>query len=74
MTNMSIKKHKEIAGELLKKGFAYKCYCSEDEIKEQKEKAKKLLLDLIAMPLSEDEPVEDFEQQSDAKGFLADWK
>ncbi len=40
----------------------------------QKEKAKKLLLDLIAMPLSEDEPVEDFEQQSDAKGFLADWK
>ena len=40
----------------------------------QKEKAKKLLLDLIAMPLSEDEPVEDFEQQSDAKGFLTDWK
>ena len=36
-----IKKHKEIADELLKKGFAYKCYCSEEEIKEQKEKAKK---------------------------------
>ena len=36
-----IKKHKKIAGELLKKGFAYKCYCSEEEIKEQKEKAKK---------------------------------
>ena len=36
-----IKKHKEIAEELLKKGFAYKCYCSEEEIKEQKEKAKK---------------------------------
>jgi len=36
-----IKKHREIAEELLKKGFAYKCYCSEDEIKEQKEKAKK---------------------------------
>ena len=37
----NIKKHKEIAEELLKKDFAYKCYCSEDEIKEQKEKAKK---------------------------------
>jgi len=36
-----IKKHKEIAEELLKKDFAYKCYCSEEEIKEQKEKAKK---------------------------------
>ena len=35
------KKHKEIAEELLKNGFAYKCYCSEEEIKEQKEKCKK---------------------------------
>ena len=26
---------------MLKKDFAYKCYCSEDEIKEQKDKAKK---------------------------------
>jgi len=37
----NINNHKEIAYELLSKGFAYKCYCSEDEIKEQKEKAKK---------------------------------
>ena len=37
----NINKHKEIAEELLKKGFAYKCYCSEEEIKEQKEKCKK---------------------------------
>ena len=37
----NIKKHKEIAEELLKKGFAYKCYCSEEEIKQQKEKCKK---------------------------------
>ena len=36
-----INKHKEIAGELLKKGFAYKCYCTEKEIEEQKAKAKK---------------------------------
>jgi len=33
-------KHKKVAEELLNKGFAYKCYCSEYEIKEQKEKAK----------------------------------
>ena len=37
----NINKHKTIAEELLKKGFAYKCYCSEEEIKEQKEKCKK---------------------------------
>ena len=37
----NIKKHKRIVEELLKKGFAYKCYCSEEEIKEQKDKAKK---------------------------------
>lgn len=36
-----INKHKEIASELLKKGFAYKCYCTEKEIEEQKAKAKK---------------------------------
>ncbi|RPG94603.1 MAG: glutamate--tRNA ligase, partial [Candidatus Pelagibacter sp. TMED263] len=37
----NISKHITIAEELLKKGFAYKCYCSEDEITEQKEKCKK---------------------------------
>ena len=39
--SQNINKHREIAEELLKKGFAYKCYCSEDEIKEQKDKSKK---------------------------------
>ena len=39
--SQNISKHREVANELLKKGFAYKCYCSEDEIKEQKERAKK---------------------------------
>ena len=28
-----INKHKEVAEELLKKGFAYKCFCTEEEIK-----------------------------------------
>ena len=38
----NIGKHKKIAEELLKNGFAYKCYCSEEEIKEQKaQKCKK---------------------------------
>ena len=37
----NIDKHKEIAEKLLINGFAYKCYCSEEEIKEQKEKCKK---------------------------------
>ena len=37
----NINKHKEISEELLRKGFAYRCYCSEEEIKEQKEKCKK---------------------------------
>ena len=36
-----ISKHIAIAEELLKNGFAYKCYCTEDEINEQKEKCKK---------------------------------
>jgi len=39
--SQNINKHKAIADELLKKDFAYKCFCSEEEIKEQKEKAKK---------------------------------
>jgi len=36
-----INEHKKVAEELLKKGFAYKCYCSEKEIEEQKNTAKK---------------------------------
>jgi len=35
-----INDHKKVAEELLKKGFAYKCYCSEEEINEQKKNAK----------------------------------
>ena len=28
----NINKHKEVAFDLLKKGFAYRCFCSEDEM------------------------------------------
>tara|TARA_B100001250_G_C19777216_1_gene780148 strand:- start:587 stop:1339 length:753 start_codon:yes stop_codon:yes gene_type:complete len=40
----------------------------------QKDKAKQLLSNLITKPLSDDQPVEDYEQQVEAKGFLAEWK
>ena len=43
----NINKHKEIANELLKKGFAYKCYCSQKEIEEQKKRAKKANMPFI---------------------------
>ena len=35
-----IEDHIKIAYELLKKGSAYKCYCSSEEIEEQKKRAK----------------------------------
>ena len=45
--SQNINKHKEIANDLLKNGFAYKCYCSEQEIEEQKIKAKKAKMPFI---------------------------
>ena len=35
-----VKDHVNIANELLKKGYAYRCYCSNEEIEEQKKRAK----------------------------------
>ena len=37
----NINQHIMVANELLKKGFAYKCYCTDEEINEQKEMCKK---------------------------------
>ena len=45
--SQNINKHKNIVNELLKKGFAYKCYCSEEEIEEQKNKSKKANLPFL---------------------------
>ena len=42
-----INEHKEIVEKLLQKGFAYKCYCSEKEINEQKSNAKKKSIPFI---------------------------
>ncbi len=38
--SQKIKDHINVANELLKKGNAYKCFCSNDEIEEQKKRAK----------------------------------
>ena len=35
-----VEDHIKVANELLKNGYAYKCYCSNDEIEEQKKRAK----------------------------------
>ena len=40
-------KHVEIANTLLQKGFAYKCYCTEKEIEEEKKRAKQKKLPYI---------------------------
>jgi glutamyl-tRNA synthetase len=45
--SQNIDKHKKTANILLEKGFAYKCYCSEKEIEEQKNKAKKANMPFI---------------------------
>ena len=42
-----IDKHIEIAKKLLEKGFAYKCYCTEKEIEEEKTRAKQKKLPYI---------------------------
>ena len=42
-----IKKHVEIINKLLDKGFAYKCYCTELEIEEEKKRAKQKKLPYI---------------------------
>jgi len=42
-----VKDHIKVASELLKKGSAYKCYCSNEEIEEQKKRAQQKKLPYI---------------------------
>jgi len=42
-----LNKHVDIVNDLLKNGFAYKCYCSEKEIEEEKNRAKQKKLPYI---------------------------
>ena len=39
--SLNIKKHTELAKILLKNGYAYKCYCSQEELEEEREIARK---------------------------------
>ena len=43
----NIGKHKAIADELVKKGFAYHCYCTAEELEDQKALAKKMSLPFV---------------------------
>jgi glutamyl-tRNA synthetase len=43
----NIEKHIAVANELLKKGFAYPCYCTEKELEDQKTLAKKKSLPFV---------------------------
>ena len=45
--SQKIEDHIKIANELLKKGNAYKCYCSAEEIEEQKKRAKQKKLPYV---------------------------
>ena len=43
----NIEKHISVANELIAKGFAYPCYCNEQELEEQKSFAKKRNLPFV---------------------------
>ena len=43
----NINKHVEVANELVKKGFAYYCYCTEKDLEEQKAQAKRKSLPFV---------------------------
>ncbi len=45
--SIKVEDHIKVANELLKKGSAYKCYCSSEEIEEQKKRAKQKKLPYI---------------------------
>ena len=77
-----INDHINVAKELLKNGFAYKCYCSHEEIEEQKNRAKQKKLpyvynrkcrDLKESDAPEDtDPVIRFKSKSEGNSTLKD--
>ncbi len=74
--------HINVANELLKKGLAYKCYCSSDEIEEQKKRAKQKKIPYIynrkwrdkseSDAPKEIEPVIRFKSKVEGKSILND--
>ncbi len=77
-----IDEHISVANELLKKGLAYKCYCSSEEIEEQKKRAKQKKIPYIYNRKWRDksetdapkeiEPVIRFKSKVEGKSILKD--
>ena len=77
-----IDEHVKIAKELLEKGYAYKCYCSAEEIEEQKKRAKQKKIPYVYdrkwRDISEDEapknikPVLRFKSKIEGSSILKD--
>ncbi len=77
-----INDHINVANELLKKGLAYKCYCSSEEIEEQKKRAKQKKIPYIYNRKWRDksdtdapkeiEPVIRFKSKIEGKSILKD--
>ena len=77
-----INDHINVANELLKKGLAYKCYCSSEEIEEQKKRAKQKKIPYIYNRKWRDksetdapkeiEPVIRFKSKVEGKSILKD--
>ena len=77
-----IEDHIKVANQLLKNGFAYKCYCSSEEIEEQKKRARQKKIPYIYNRKWRDkkesgisqsiEPVIRFKSKIDGKSILKD--
>ena len=77
-----IEDHIKVANQLLKNGFAYKCYCSSEEIEEQKKRARQKKIPYIynrkwrdkkESDISQNiEPVIRFKSKIDGKSILKD--
>ncbi len=77
-----IEEHIRVANQLLKNGFAYKCYCSSEEIEEQKKRARQKKIPYIynrkwrnkkESDISQNiEPVIRFKSKIDGKSILKD--
>ena len=77
-----IEDHIRVANQLLKNGFAYKCYCSSEEIEEQKKRARQKKIPYIynrkwrdkkETDISQNiEPVIRFKSKIDGKSILKD--
>ena len=77
-----IEDHIKVANQLLKNGFAYKCYCSSEEIEEQKKRARQKKIPYIynrkwrdkkESEISQNiEPVVRFKSKIDGKSILKD--